>query len=221
MADKDKPEETTEKKKGLLGGSKVPLDAVLLVVAPFITFVLLFMYVMGLLPPRPMTVKVVGAAPMEEAQEPVASTDMEPPPAVTPVDASDQAPDVTVGTTPADLAPVLSESPEVASADAGGPVPAEQPAEEVASEPSPAVDTGDAEVAEESAGTDEERAERIQRLAKVYEQMNASSVAAIVTNMREDDAVDILSSMKPRNAAKVLASLDPEKAAKLSLRLTE
>jgi flagellar motility protein MotE (MotC chaperone) len=69
--------------------------------------------------------------------------------------------------------------------------------------------------------TDPERMERIKQLAKVYEQMNASSVAAIVTNMREDDAVDILSNMKPRNAAKVLASLDPEKAAKLSLRLTE
>ena len=72
MADKDKPEEVTEKTKGLLSGSKVPLDAVLLVVAPFVTFVLLFMYVMGLLPPRPMTVKVVGAAPMEQVQPPTA-----------------------------------------------------------------------------------------------------------------------------------------------------
>lgn len=221
MADKDKPEETTDKKKGLLSGSKVPLDAVLLVVAPFITFVLLFMYAMGLLPPRPMTVKVVGAAPMEEAQEPVVNRDSEPRLAVMPVETADQAPEVPAGTATEDPAAVVPESPDVTLADAGGPVEAEQPAEEAASEPSPAADIGEGEATEEAAGTDEERSERIQRLAKVYEQMNASSVAAIVTNMREDDAVDILSSMKPRNAAKVLASLDPEKAAKLSLRLTE
>jgi hypothetical protein len=92
----------------------------------------------------------------------------------------------------------------------------ELPSGEVAAE-----DDATATVPQEITEASAERLERIKQLAKVYEQMNATSVAAIVTNMREQDAVDILSNMKPRNAAKVLASLEPERAATLSLRLTE
>jgi hypothetical protein len=217
MADKDKPEDANEKKKGLLGGSKVPLDAVLLVVAPFVTFVMLFMYVMGLLPPRPMTVRVVGAAPMEEAEKPAVSGREE---AVLPSsvdnptrggEVRDQAGIVPLPPEPIDKIPI----------DAGGAALPEQTSEETASEARATEEGAEDELSGGAVDVDEDRMERIKQLAKVYEQMNASSVAAIVTTMNEDDAVDILSNMKPRNAAKVLASLAPEKAATLSLRLTE
>ena len=221
MADKDKPEEVTEKTKGLLSGSKVPLDAVLLVVAPFVTFVLLFMYVMGLLPPRPMTVKVVGAAPMEQVQPPTAGAPEATAPAPRVEAAGDLVSDADVAIGPEDITTVLPTPADSMTSDAGGasggePV-AEGPAPEAVVPEEAGGDASRSEVAE----VDEDRMERIKRLAKVYEQMNASSVAAIVTTMDDDDAVDILSNMKPRNAAKVLASLEPETAAKLSLRLTE
>lgn len=221
MADKDKPEETTEKKKGLLSGSKVPLDAVLLVIAPFVTFVLLFMYVMGLLPPRPMTVKVVGAAPMEQVQAPAPGA----PEASTPtqhVEATgDILSDAEVGKSPQDMAAVLPEPADGVTADAGGASGVESVAEESAPEAAVAAEEVEGVSPMQTDDVDEDRLESIKRLAKVYEQMNASSVAAIVTNMNEEDAVDILANMKPRSAAKVLASLEPETAAKLSLRLTE
>jgi hypothetical protein len=218
MAEKDKPEETT-KKKALLGGVKVPLDAILLVVAPFVTFVMLFMYVMGLLPPRPMTVKVVGAAPLEAPEVgpavAEATADVQ---RVGP--AAEGVPDAAGGNrldeTPArpQAADSVSMSPDNAAS--GEPI-ADGSAPDTAYIDEAAVGKSPTETAE----VDGDRVQRIEQLAKVYEQMNASSVAAIVANMREDDAVAILSRMKPRNAAKVLASLDPEKAATLSLRLTE
>ena len=221
MADKDKPEETTEKKRGLLSGSKVPLDAVLLVVVPFVTFVLLFMYVMGLLPPRPMTVRVVGATPMEQVQAPVAGV----PEATVPTSEVEPTQDLISGTGagrgPEDMAAMLPKPADNMTANAGGTSGVESAGEESASEAALTTKEGEDVSPVETDAVDEDRLEKIKRLAKVYEQMNASSVAAIVTSMNEDDAVDILSTMKPRNAAKVLASLEPETAAKLSLRLTE
>jgi hypothetical protein len=59
MANMDELQETREKRKGLWVKSKVPVDVVLLVVVPFVVFMLLLMYVIGLLPPRTMTLKVV------------------------------------------------------------------------------------------------------------------------------------------------------------------
>jgi hypothetical protein len=221
MADKDKPEEVTQKKKGLLAGSKIPLDGVLLVVVPFVTFVMLFMYVMGLLPPRPMTVRVVGAAPMEEAQPvetgasggsvPGDYMDMD----------EDAVPAQEAGEPPADMTPVAPEPGDSISIDAAGPALADEETEQSQPEAAVTDEAAESEASGNAPEVDGERMERIKQLAKVYEQMNASSVAAIVTSMSEDEAVGILSNMKPRNAAKVLASLEPEKAAKLSLRLTE
>ncbi len=218
MADKDKPEEVTEKKKGLLSGSKIPLDGVLLVVVPFMTFVVLFMYVMGLLPPRPMTVRVVGATTMDRVEAPVAGTMEAAAPVMPPETGRELAPGTEDRSGPEVMRPLPPESAENVVADAGGVESSTQ-----GSAPESAVTDQGVEAAPstEVAGVDEERMERIKQLAKVYEQMNASSVAAIVANMHEDDAVDILSNMKARNAAKVLASLEPETAAKLSLRLTE
>ncbi len=221
MADKDKPEEGTKKKKGLLGGSTVPLDAVLLVVAPFVTFVLLFMYVMGLLPPRPMTVKVVGATPMEQVQAPAVGAPEATAP-TPPVEATgDLLSDAEVGRGQEDMAAMLPEPADSITADAGGAGGVESAAEGSALEAAVTAEEQEGVSPVETDEVDEDRLERIKQLAKVYEQMNASSVAAIVTNMNEDDAVAILSNMKPRNAAKVLASLEPETAAQLSLRLTE
>jgi hypothetical protein len=215
----DKPEETAEKKKGLLGASKVPLDVVLLVVVPFVTFVLLFMYVMGLLPPRPMTVKVVGAAPMEQVETPPVQTPAVTTPAPRPETSGDAIADAGAGDLmeAGEVAPATADSMTLDASGAG--TAARVDAENASGVPE---DEGDEVPAEtEIAEVDRDRIERIKQLAKVYEQMNASSVAAIVTNMSDDDAVDILANMKARNAAKVLASLEPEKAAKLSLRLTE
>jgi len=220
MADKDKPEQIKDKKRGVLGASKVPLDAVLLVVAPFVTFVLLFMYVMGLLPPRPMIVKVVGATPMEEAADPELSPPEE---AVvsTPVGGPDKVVLVDEPEGELDVDSVLVEPADSGQVEIDGSAPGDGVSE--AATPTPAGEEGlvPEEPSGEAAEVDGERMERVKQLAKVYEQMNASSVAAIVTTMNEVDAVDILSNMKPRNAAKVLASLAPEKAATLSLRLTE
>jgi hypothetical protein len=221
MADKDKPEESGDKKRGILAGSKAPLDGILLVVVPFVTFVMLFMYVMGLLPPRPMTVRVVGASPMEQVQPPAGGV----PQATLDTPSSEETAlsvsDAHIGETAPDVNPAPSEPADSMTLDAGGPVPTEVgPAEPVAVAlgQDEAVEQGSPETTGE---VDMERLERVRQLAKVYEQMNASSVAAIISNMGEDDAVDILSNMKPRNAAKVLAYLEPEKAAELSLRLTE
>jgi len=219
MADKDKPEENKEKRKGLLSGSRVPLDAVLLVVAPFVTFVVLFMYVMGLLPPRAMTVKVVGAAPMEESQrpDPVQTEDTFPSSYGTPDEAIQTGEAVDHG----NIVSAQAEPTDSVSLDASGPALSQEGIEGTPPGVPETEDEEPEEPTEAAPEVDSDRMERIQRLAKVYEQMNASSVAAIVTTMNEEDAVDILASMKPRNAAKVLASLAPEKAATLSLRLTE
>jgi flagellar motility protein MotE (MotC chaperone) len=221
MADKDKPEEeTTKKKKGFFSGSKIPLDAVLLVVVPFGTFMALFMYLMGLIPPQPMTVNYLGPAPTEQAPEPAASSPVASP-----------------GTEPREVAPGPTTRTEITPQEVVGPFPAEAmeagavdadekdltetSATEGALDAAGEVEGTQGESAGEAAEIDQERMDRIKQLAKVYEQMNASSVAAIVTTMDEDEAVAILANMNPRNAAKVLASLAPERAARLSLMLTE
>jgi hypothetical protein len=207
MADIEKSVDEGGKKPGrklFSGGGKFPTDAVLLVVVPFVSFMLLFMYAMGLIPPRPPHVQLVDALPVEEKEEAVTEPDER-------------------------LAPRLPE-----------PTPGQQEPEDVQSRVSSEGTTEAVEVLADEGGeaggvtsqevagfasadttmTDEERLMRIKQLAKVYEQMNATSVAAIVTAMEDRDAVGILANMKPRNAAKVLASLEPQRAAALSVMLT-
>jgi hypothetical protein len=205
MADQEKPEERAGK-KGILGSVKIPLDGIVLVVAPFIIFLVLFMYVMGLLPPKPMTVNVVGAAVMDVGGAPAGEAEAV---AVLPQGA----------VAPAEAAVMEPAMPDTAggAGDAGNATGSEAGYSEAA----PVGPDENASGEAEEAVVSEERLERMKQLAKVYEQMNATSVAAIVSSMNEEDAVGILSNMKPRNAGKVLASLEPEKAAKLSLRLTE
>jgi len=217
MADKDKVEETSEKKKGLLSKSKVPLDAVLLVVGPFVAFVVLFMYVMGMLPPSAMTVKVIGA-PVEETVESRACPSEKPAPALTSRADEDL---MASGETPGAVNEVTVETTGPAAPEGTAGETAPDAAVEMSPETAATERAAEDGTSAEGAGADSVRVERVKQLAKVYEQMKASSVAAIVTNMSNDEAVEILASMKARTAAKVLASLEPEKAAELSLRLTE
>jgi hypothetical protein len=223
MADEGKPEEGKTKKEGkklLPGISWIPLDGIVLVVVPFIVFVLLFLHLMGFLPPQPVVVHVIdsGIADSGETAEEAELTDetdsglSEVVPMETttgegetpvPDGAADGMDDATTQTASDDAAEVTEDLPD------------EPPVDRGATEPPPAI----TEPVESATQSEAVQDKKIKQLAKVYEQMNASSVAAIVTNMSDVEAIDILSNMKPRNAAKVLASLDPERAAALSLML--
>jgi hypothetical protein len=178
-------------------------DGLVIVLAPFVIFVLLFLYVMGFIPPQPVVIEVAGTA---SAGPDSAGTAQD-----LPVDRSP--------TGPADYteALVAPEAPGAAAAQDAedGVMTAAAQSETVYVEPAGLT----AEAAQ--SGAAESREKKIKQLAKVYERMNASSVASIVTNMSDQDAVEILSRMNPRNAAKVLAALDPEKAAEFSLLLTQ
>lgn len=213
MADKEKPEEDKAKAEGkklLPGISKIPLDGILLVVVPFITFVLLFLHLMGFLPPQPVVIHVIDsgiAASHKTAGDtefPVETdaSQAEVPPTEQPT-AAVEAPPPADDTGAADL--VTDEVPPAQGTDDAG---AETD-----------FATGGDEPVDQASFPLDGHEKKIKQLAKVYEQMNAASVAAIVTNMSDDEAIDILSNMKPRNAAKVLASLAPERAAALSLML--
>jgi hypothetical protein len=204
MVDKDQPGDgdTGKKRSRLLSvGSKLPIDGILLVVVPFVAFVVLFLYVMGYLPPDPVVVVIDG---MEVAGQPGPEDPAGPAEAGVPVTGEQASAEDTVGP----MEPGTAATPDIPEMLEG-------------------VETGISaesvpdEAVEEDAARDLEKSEKVKQLAKVYEQMNAGSVAAIVSSLSDADAIAILSRMKPRNAGKVLASLDPEKAAALSLMLTE
>ena len=187
----------------LLEKVKVPIDVILIVVAPFVGFLVLFMYLAGLIPAQPIVVEIPENATVRQLGEGRAGETIE--------TAVAQAPPTAVQET---VTPAVE--PEVE------PVPEKE-------ESGRLQETVD-QVEPGSAATrplivkdpiDEERAKRVKQIAKVYDQMNASSVAAIVKSMSDKDAVEILSMMNPRNAARVLAALEPDKAARLSLMLAE
>ncbi len=182
----------------LLEKIKVPLDVILIVVAPFAGFLVLFMYLAGLIPAQPIVVEIpadavvrqLGEEPTEEAAEgAVTGAPSEPAP-------EQASPPAESRTTPPESEHLKEAVEQVPPSVAGKPLIVKNP-------------------------IDEERAGRVKQIAKVYDQMNASSVAAIVKSMSDRDAVEILSMMNPRNAARVLAALDPDKAATLSLMLAE
>lgn len=181
---------------------QVPIEVILIVVVPFALFLGLFMYLAGLIPAQPIVVEIPQDAVVRDMGE------------------------VSGGTGRAEQAtqsPTETSQPETETAAA------EVAEEEKEPETEPLKETVE-QVPEESSSLpapvprdpiDEERAARVKQIAKVYDQMNATSVAAIVKSMGDDDAVEILSMMNPRNAARVLAALEPDKAARLSLMLTE
>jgi flagellar motility protein MotE (MotC chaperone) len=210
MADEPKPEEAKTKEEGrrfLPGMPKVPLDAILLVVAPFVTFVLLFLYLMGFLPPQPVIIHVMDSG-INQTREvaPNAITATESGSAASEANVSDRAAEATSsGAVAAEAVSTQEVEQELTSpADEETPVPQSSPREPL----------------DRATPSEDEGATNAKQIAKVYEQMNAASVAAIVANLSDHEAVDILSNMKARNAAKILASLDPQRAAALSLLLT-
>jgi hypothetical protein len=202
--DKQESKEEPKKRKGLKFKPVLPaslkgmMDGLIIVLTPFVIFVVLFLYVMGLIPPQPVIIELTGEAAAGPdtvyiVEGAGAGQDFHGPPG--------PAAESGTGAT-AEGARVTALESEAAPIEIAEP-------ETVYVEPATAGDEA-AEV----------RAKRIKQLAKVYERMNASSVASIVGNMSSHEAVEILSQMNPRNAAKVLATLDPEKAAEFSLLLT-
>jgi hypothetical protein len=213
MADTEVPEGTKGKRdgKGLFGGaSKLPMDGIILVVVPFVAFLILFLYVMGLVPPGAVTVQVI-------AEE----TSTEPEVVSVPGRGGIAQAVESGGTYPATdstaAEPNLSapQSAEVATDSAGAGSEAAAVALPMTAEPQSVATGQDGTVSED------DQDEKMRQLARVYEQMKASSVAAILQTMSDAEAIGILSNMKPRSAAKVLASLDPERAASISMRLTQ
>jgi hypothetical protein len=202
---KDKQEAKEETKKGrgfkfkptLPASLKGLTDVLILVLTPFVIFVVLFLYVMGFIPPQPVIIEMTGEATAGPdtvfvVEGAGAGQDLHGPPG-----------------------PTGAPRTDATAGEAGG--------TELESEGVPTEAAEPETVYIEPASTDdaaEVRAKRVKQLAKVYERMNATSVASIVGNMASQEAVEILSQMNPRNAAKVLAALDPEKAAEFSLLLT-
>ena len=219
MAEKDRPEDSEPKKGGsklFSVPAKLPIDGILLVVVPFVAFVLLFLYVMGFMPAQPPIIHVVGGAlnselGLETEAKPQEVTVPQPP------GAQDQTEDSILEE---EAAAVPAETEAVPEAEAAGEVAAQADSLAVAEtpeevRPAPEPTEPDDQVAAE------DKVKKVKQIAKVYEQMNATSVAAIVTNMSDVEAIGILSMMNPRSAAKILATLDPERAATLSLMLTD
>jgi hypothetical protein len=185
----------------LLEKVKVPIDVILIVVGPFVGFLILFLYLAGLIPAQPIIVEIPDNAAVRQMGDDAG-------------EASAQA--------------VTAEATRVGAFEPVAPTVKPEP-RDVGEESEALLETVE-QVPSRAAATkplvvenpiDEERAKRVKQIAKVYDQMNAGSVAAIVKSMRDKDAVEILSMMNPRNAARVLAALDPDKAARLSLMLAD
>ena len=189
--------------------TKLTFEGILLVFVPFVAFLLVFLYTMGLVPPRaavieiPVTgVQVAGMAPVATSGEATRAEASTGPAVETPgrEAAPEPSPDITPAVVDSALAGDLPTG-EGASADTT-----------LASQ---------ARADSLTMALAQERTKRMKQIAKVYEQMNPASVAAIVSNMPQTDAVAILSLMTPRGAAKILSVLDPEKAATFTLELAQ
>jgi hypothetical protein len=203
-------------KKAKRAGLKLPpivtrltFEGMLLVFVPFIVFVMVFLYTMGLVPPRAAVIQVSAATVQAAGVGGVAggSAEVASPAVAGGERKAAQAEQVEAPAGP-DITPAL-----VDSALAG-----DLPVEGAQADSSI---TRQARADSVTVALAEERAKRMKQIAKVYEQMTPSSVAAIVANMPETDAVEILSRMTPRGAAKILSVLDPEKAARFSLELAQ
>ena len=201
--DKQESKEEPKKRKGLKFKPVLPaslkgmMDGLIIVLTPFVIFMVLFLYVMGLIPPQPVIIEITGEAAAGPdtvfvVEGAGAGENFHGPPGPT-------------------EGPATGATLEGAQ---GGALESEGAPSEIAEPETVYVQPAAGDEAAEV------RAKRIKQLAKVYERMTASSVASIVGNMSSHEAVEILSQMNPRNAAKVLATLDPEKAAEFSLLLT-
>ncbi|MGQ9603166.1 MAG: MotE family protein [bacterium] len=210
MADETKQVESQgqEGAKGILGmGSRIPLDAIIIVVAPFLLFVFLFLHVMGFLPPQPLRVKVI--MPETEASE-VQSLGSE--------DQSDKQGQPGGSMTGPAAEPSQQSQIDVKAEPKLGEskVNENEPADALSAGLESALGTGKAEG---SSSTEDEA--HFKQIAKVYEQMKPASVAAIMSTMSDSEVTEILRRMKARDAAKILALIEPQRAARLSKMMTE
>jgi hypothetical protein len=219
MADETKPVEDAKGSKGILGmGSKFPLDAIIIVVVPFLVFVFLFLHVMGFLPPQPLRVKVI----VPESQASETESKGNPEEARNPEEAYNpqQASVLGAGVTQ----PAASKPSEQVAIDAQGQKPEVDQGGNAGQPPQQAISSKDleAEASGNAGGSgDMENEARLKQMAKVYEQMKPASVAAIMSTMSDSEATEILKRMKARDAAKILALMEPERAARLSRLMTE
>jgi len=63
--------------------------------------------------------------------------------------------------------------------------------------------------------------QRRKDMASAYNDMNAASVAKIMTKLDDKDIIFILSSVQKKQAAKILGELDPSRAARLMTSLSQ
>jgi hypothetical protein len=213
MADQTPDDARTKDAKAKPAGRKLPpiltkltFEGILLVFVPFVVFLVVFLYAMGLVPPGAAVIQV----PVQDIQ--VAGSAG----AAAAHSAARDEVGLAAGTGVAVETPAAPEiTPALIDSALAGKLP---PADEARAD---SIAPRRAAIDSIAVAAAQERGKRMKQIAKVYEQMNASSVAAIVANMPESDAVEILSKMTPRGAAKVLSVLDPEKAAKFSLELAQ
>ncbi|HVP57716.1 MAG TPA: hypothetical protein VMU02_06425 [bacterium] len=213
MADRTPDDAKAQEAQAPAAGRKLPpiftkltFEGILLVFVPFVVFVMVFLYAMGLVPPRAAVIQV----PPEDVQAARLASGVATGAAQSGTQSAAGVPaEAAQGPAAPAITPALVDSALTGKL----PVPQRAAADSVAPRKA-ALDSIAVAVAQE-------RGKRMKQIAKVYEQMDAASVAAIVSNMPEGDAVEILSKMTPRSAAKVLAVLGPEKAAKFSLQLAQ
>jgi len=66
---------------------------------------------------------------------------------------------------------------------------------------------------------DIKKTESLQRLAKIFEAMQAEDAARRIEKLDKESAVAILSTLKPKSAGKILSQVDPSLAAELSEKI--
>jgi hypothetical protein len=188
----------------------LPINLIVLVAVPFLVFVAIFLYAMGYFPGKPAVFNISVVTPDGKPAEAFAAEGQ---PAAT--DSSTVVEGGAQGETDAMAAGAAgSTAGPASSAEADTAYTVERLARELG--------LGDslATAPQPPALTEAEKTKKIKQMAKVYEQMPAASVAAIIENLPEDEAVKILAVMTPRSAAKVMGALGAEKAAVMSLMLT-
>lgn len=77
----------------------------------------------------------------------------------------------------------------------------------------------DKKVSQKLLTLDHAKTNRVSNLAKLYDSMDARSVAALMANLDDATVVSILPRMKTKNASQVLALFPPKRGAKLSKQM--
>lgn len=77
----------------------------------------------------------------------------------------------------------------------------------------------DKKVSQKLVMLDQAKTNRVSNLAKLYDGMDARSVAALMANLDDATVVSILPRMKTKNASQVLALFPPKRGAKLSKKM--